>query len=107
MIKETNLKILQIAVDGGGTANDFLMQFQSDILNCKVDRPTNSESTVCGVAMMAGLGAGIFDSLESCRLIRKTDRIFEPNISDEKRNLYLSGWHKAVNATIANHSAER
>lgn len=107
MVKETNLKILQIAVDGGGTTNDFLMQFQSDILNCKVDRPTNSESTVCGVAMMAGLGAGIFDSLESCRLMRKTDRIFEPNISVEKRNLYLNGWHKAVNATIANHSTTR
>ena len=104
MVKETNLKILQIAVDGGGTANDFLMQFQSDILNCKVNRPINSESTVCGVAMMAGLGVGVFDSLESCRLMRKTDKIFEPNISDEKRKLYLDGWHKAVKATIANHS---
>lgn len=106
MIKETQLDILQISVDGGGTANNFLMQFQSDVLNCKVDRPVNSESTVCGVAMMAGIGIGIWDSIESCKKLRKTDTIFEPSLSAEIRVKYLDGWHKAVNATIANHTVK-
>lgn len=106
MIKETQLDILQISVDGGGTANNFLMQFQSDVLNCKVDRPVNSESTVCGVAMMAGIGIGIWDSIESCKKLRKTATIFEPSLSAEIRVKYLDGWHKAVNATIANHTVK-
>ena len=104
MARETNLDILKIAVDGGATSNSFIMQFQSDMLACKIDKPVNSESTVCGVAMMAGLGAGVFDSLDACRLLRKTDKIFEPKISATVRQKYLNGWHNAVKATISNHT---
>jgi glycerol kinase len=104
MANETKIPITNVLVDGGATCNNFLMQFQSDMLYCSVIRPQNLESTVKGIALMAGIGAGIITSLEECKSLIKVDRVFEPSLTAAEREKYLNGWQDAVKATIANHS---
>lgn len=88
----------KIAVDGGASSNDRLMQFQADILDCMIVRPRYLETTALGAAYLAGLSAGIF-TIED--IIRKhtVDRIFVNRISKEERNKLYSGWLNAVKAT--------
>jgi len=88
-------KIKQLNVDGGAAVNNYLMQFQSDILNAEVIRPTITESTALGVAMLAGLGVGFwqFDDLKKGRSIEKT---FKPQMSDNKRKELYEKWQFAV-----------
>ena len=85
-------------VDGGASANNFLMQFQSDILNIPVRRPSCTESTALGAAYLAGLHTGYFPSMEKLRDSRETDRIFNPGMSDEERKEITAMWHMAINA---------
>ncbi len=95
MQKDTNIKILNLNVDGGASANNFLLQFQADILNIEVNRPKFVESTALGVAFLAALGAGIW-KLEELKQYKQKDKVFYPNISDAERNKLCSNWHKAV-----------
>lgn len=92
----TKLQVLR--VDGGAVANDFLMQFQADILNIVVDRPLINETTAQGVAYLAGLAVGYWDSLAEVEKHRQMDREFEPEMADERRKELYDGWHKAVKA---------
>lgn len=88
-----------LRVDGGAAANDFLMQFQSDILGMPLVRPHCVETTAWGAAALAGLAVGLYSSPEDIRAEWQVDRKFEPTVSEQEKNALLDGWHKAVATT--------
>lgn len=90
------IRLKELMVDGGACANDFLMQFQSDILRVGVNRPVNTESTSLGAAFLSGLGAGLFKSTEELKKIRKTQCVFTPQMPQQRAEELILGWHKAV-----------
>lgn len=85
-----------IRVDGGASANNFLMQFQADILGTPVERPKVSETTALGAAYLAGLGTGMWDSLSQIEKIWQIDRRFEPRMNADQREELYAGWQEAV-----------
>lgn len=88
--------ISSLKVDGGACANDFLMQFQADILDCRVERPVCVETTSLGAAYLAGLATGYWQNKEDVIANWQRDRPFEPAMSPEQRAELLRGWKKAV-----------
>ena len=96
MEQDSGIPITELKVDGGACANDFLMQFQSDILGCRVHRPQCIETTALGAAYLAGLAVGYWESLVDIRDNWSLDREFSPEMEDETRQKLLKGWHKAV-----------
>lgn len=97
MSSDSSGKIETLKVDGGASKNDFLMQFQADILNVDVIRKEQTESTALGAALLSGLAVGFFKDLEDLKKKNKVDKIFKPNMSDERRKELLKKWHKAIN----------
>ena len=85
-----------LRVDGGACANNFLMQFQSDILNCPVVRPSCIETTSLGAAYLAGLATGYWESQQDILDNWQVERTFTPDMEDDKREELLKGWAKAV-----------
>ena len=100
MEQDSGIPIADLKVDGGACANDFLMQFQSDILNCNVQRPKCIETTALGAAYLAGLAVGYWESLEDIRSNWAIDKIFDPDMEETDRAAKLKGWHKAVKCAI-------
>lgn len=100
MEKDAGIDITRLAVDGGASRNNFLLQFQSDILNCETVRPQTVETTALGAAYLAGLCAGLWEE-DELRTTVKTGKIFKPDMSEEKRAALLSGWQKALRQTKA------
>ncbi|WP_062265168.1 glycerol kinase GlpK [Endozoicomonas arenosclerae] len=96
MEQDSGIKLSQLKVDGGAVANDFLMQFQSDILGVTVSRPELIESTAAGAAYLAGLAVGFWESTEELSKLVQVDKQFEPEMADEKRSELYKGWKKAV-----------
>jgi glycerol kinase len=96
MEQETDIKTKKLAVDGGAAANDFLMQFQADICNKQVIRPSLIESTSLGAAYMAGLKAGIWKDYEELVRLKTYEREFTPSMDDKTRKKLLEGWQKAL-----------
>ena len=96
MEADSGIKLSALKVDGGASANNFLMQFQSDILNTEVRRPRCVETTAMGAAYLAGLATGYWSSREEVIKNWAIDRTFEPMIGEEKRSEMLHGWNKAV-----------
>ena len=94
--KDLNNDISVLQVDGGAVANNFLMQFQADILQINIDRPENIESTALGAGMLAGLGVGFWKNPADLKAVRKTDQLFIPTMSKSKRSEFLSNWKLAV-----------
>jgi glycerol kinase len=101
---DSGIPLSSLRVDGGASKNNLVMQFQSDILNLKIDRPLISETTALGAAMLAGLACGLWKDEQACLQLRKTEKFFRPEISESERQLLYAGWRKAVNATISFHS---
>ena len=97
--EDTKVAMESLNVDGGASMNDYLMQFQSDILGIKVDRPEIFESTALGVAYLAGLQSKTW-TIDELKKIRKTDKLFEPNLSLENRNHLYKRWKNAVSRTL-------
>ena len=97
-----NLYIPALKVDGGAVVNNFLMQFQANILNHKIDRPVNIESTALGVGMLAGLAAGFWTNARELIELRQTEKIFTPQMQEKQRHTLLQSWEKAVKKTIRN-----
>ena len=95
MQKDAGLPLQKLQVDGGACANNFLMQFQADILNTTVERPTIIESTALGAAYLAGLAVG-FWTLDDIAFQRKVDRVFTPKMPSKDREKLYSSWKKAV-----------
>jgi glycerol kinase len=83
-------------VDGGATANNFLMQFQADILGCRIVRPADIETTALGAAYLAGLATGFFKSLGDLEKFWRAERTFEPQMEKGRREELFGGWQKAV-----------
>ncbi|MFX3674021.1 MAG: glycerol kinase GlpK [Paenisporosarcina sp.] len=99
MQHDADIKIDTLRVDGGAVNNEFLMQFQSDILQLEVELAKLNESTALGAAYLAGLATNFWMDLNEIEQMRSSKKIFNPNMDGEtSRNLY-SGWQKAVNAT--------
>ena len=93
------IPIAELRVDGGATHNNMLMQFQSDIVNTKVVRPTMVETTALGAAYLAGLAVGFWKDLEELSSKWQVDQVFSPSIQQEQRALHIQGWARAINAT--------
>lgn len=100
MEADSGISIKELRVDGGATANNLLMQFQSDILNTKVLRPTVTETTALGAAYLAGLAVGYWKSVEEIQQQWQIDKTFTPAMDDDKRKALTGGWQKAVSTTI-------
>ena len=99
MENDSGIKLKELRVDGGATANNFLMQFQSDILGVKVERPVSTESTAWGAASLAGIQSGVWD-LATLLTMRKPDKVFIPEMQKEKRDFFYARWNKAVERTL-------
>lgn len=100
MEEESNVTLTSMAVDGGAIKNEFLMQFQSDILGIAVERPAVSESTALGAAFLAGLAVGFWQSKEQIAAFRKLDNVFFPHMEEHDREHLYKGWKRAVKAAI-------
>ena len=98
MERDAGIKINQLRVDGGASANNFLMSLQSDILGCSVLRPAIVETTALGAAYLAGITSGIWSDAEELRNNERIERTFTPSIGGEERAKLLSGWRSAVSA---------
>lgn len=90
----------EMRVDGGASANQFLMQFQADILGCRVIRPAVIETTALGVALMAGLAVGLYAGLDDLRRVWKKDLCLTPQMAESDRQAALRGWHRAVKRSM-------
>ena len=96
MEKDSGVKLNELKVDGGASANNFLMQTQADIINATVARPSCLESTAMGAAFLAGLSTGYWSSRDELRTVISIDRVYKPAITEEERQTRLAGWQKAV-----------
>ena len=99
MEADAQIPILELRVDGGATKNNLLMQFQSDLLNTKVIRPTMIETTALGAAYLAGLAIGFWKNEETLSTKWVVDQIFEPLQDKEKIEKEIKGWQKAIQMT--------
>ncbi len=100
MQEDSGLAIEKMQVDGGASRNDFLLQFQSDILNTQVIRSTISETTALGAANLAGLAVGVWKHQDDIRKQFQVASIFEPMMEEENRIAHLNGWKRAVHAIM-------
>ena len=100
MASDCGQKPVELRVDGGASANQFLMQFQSDVLGCKVVRPAVIETTALGAALLAGLAVSVWKDMEEIRSIWAMDLSLEPRMEEQEREKVLSGWHKAVQRSM-------
>jgi len=101
MEKDSGIKITKLAVDGGASQNNFLMQFQSDILNCRAIRPKITETTALGAAYVAGISAGLWTGTNEIKAKASAGKIFSPEMGEEERAKLLDGWHRALKQTLA------
>lgn len=96
MEKDTGQSLAAIRVDGGASASDLLMQIQADAVGTRIERPRNVETTALGAAMMAGLGAGVWNDIDELAAIRETDRTFVPAATAKDRKARRKTWLRAV-----------
>ena len=96
MEADANAKGTELRVDGGATENNLLLQFQADIFKFNVVRPNFLETTALGAAYLAGLGIGFWDSIDDLKNQWSIDRVFKPNLDENKVNTLVGQWHKAV-----------
>ena len=100
MKQDSGLPLLALKTDGGASANDFLMQFQADLLGVPVHRPSCIETTALGAAYLAGLAVGFWQDREDIRRNWSLESCFEPGMEEERKTALLHGWKKAVKKCI-------
>jgi glycerol kinase len=100
MESDSGIAIKELRVDGGATANNLLMQFQSDILDTKVLRPQVTETTALGAAYLAGLAVGFWQSIDELQKQWQIAKTFTPSMHSDERNTLKAGWERAVKGTI-------
>jgi glycerol kinase len=100
MQEDSGLALTALKADGGAAKNNFLMQFQADIIDVAVHRPACVETTALGAAYLAGLTIGFWDSVEELRTYWKIDRVFEPSMTEEMRREKINTWKKAVTRAL-------
>lgn len=96
MAQDSGAAPTRLQVDGGASANAFLMQFQADVMNVPVVRPRVLETTALGAALLAGLAVGVYDGLEDTARVWQQDLLFEPRMEQRERERLLRGWRRAV-----------
>jgi glycerol kinase len=101
MQADAALPIKEMRVDGGATVNNYLMQFQADILNTTVVRPEITETTALGAAYLGGLAVGFWDSIDEVQAYWRVQKKFEPSMNDEVRTGNEQQWKKAIRAAQA------
>ena len=101
MEQEVGTQVPALKVDGGASANTFLLQFQSDITGKRIVRPACIETTALGAACLAGLAVGIYESTDHIRAIYRADASFEATMTDVQRNTLYDGWKQAVERTLS------
>ena len=99
MVAEADLQIPMLRVDGGGTANGFLMQFQADILGIPLQVPAITETTALGAAYLAGLATGFWQDTDEIARLWQPYRTYQPAMKDDQRNRLYNGWKRAVERT--------
>lgn len=99
MVEDSGVEIPVLRVDGGAANNDFLMQFQADILGTTIERSEIMETTALGAVYLAGLATGFFEDIEELKEYWEKDATFEPEMSEEDRDDLYAGWQNAVEAT--------
>ena len=100
MQKDTNTKITSLQVDGGASNNDYLMQFQADILQTEIARPSNFETTALGAAKLAGLSSGLFKDKKDLLSKKEIDKVYQPQLDKNTVNDLIEGWKKAINSVL-------
>jgi glycerol kinase len=100
MEKDSGISVKELRADGGAIANDFMAQFQADILDIAVLRPKVQETTAQGAAYLAGLATGFWSSREEIAKQWAVDKRFEPTMAEEQREKLYAGWTQAVQATM-------
>jgi len=100
MKKDSGVELNSLKVDGGMVANELLMQFQSDLLNVPVIRPSITETTALGAAYAAGLAVGFWNSMEDLKQYWSVDKTWQPQMEDHVRQAGVRGWKKAVQRTL-------
>jgi glycerol kinase len=101
MEADSGISIKELRVDGGATANNLLMQFQSDMLQTKVVRPVITETTAIGAAYLAGLAVGFWKDLEEIQAQWQKEIVFSPKMEEQERNALSAGWKKAIQAAVS------
>jgi glycerol kinase len=100
MKEDSGIDLKCLRVDGGASANNFLMQFQSDILNVNIDRPKVIETTALGAAYLAGLSVGFYKSVDEIKEKWEIEKEFIPNMDERKRTILYKGWKRAVERSL-------
>lgn len=100
MVTDSGYPVHTLRVDGGAAANDFLMQFQSDILGIPVERPSVNETTALGAAYLAGLAVGFWSNVDELNRHDHTERVFESVMAKEEREQLYFGWQRAIKAAM-------
>ena len=100
MIRDSKIDLKELKVDGGASANNFLMQFQSDMIQTKVERPKTLETTALGASFLAGLATGFYKDLEEVKKYRQVDKTFSPSISKEERDKKDRNWQRAIDRSF-------
>ena len=100
MQEDSGIKLKGLKVDGGASANNFLMQFQSDILDVNINRPKIVETTALGAAYLAGLAVGFYENKDDIKNSWIIDQEFAPNMSEDKRKVLYKGWKRAVERSL-------
>jgi glycerol kinase len=100
MQADSGEQLAELRVDGGAAANEFLMQFQADVLGCRVVRPADVETTALGAAYLAGLAAGFWSNTEELESFWVKDRVFEPAMPQNRRDALFAGWKDAVRRAV-------
>jgi glycerol kinase len=98
MNADAGIAIKELRVDGGATINDLLMQFQSDVIDCKVVRPKITETTAAGAAYLAGLAVGFWKDLSEIQQYWKEEKTFTPSMEDGTKNKHIQKWQRAIKA---------
>ena len=100
MEKEGGIRLRELRVDGGATRNDFLMQFQADLLGKRVIRPENTETTALGAAFASGLAVNFWENRDEVAKIWRADKVYEPTMSREARDRLYARWREAVTRSL-------
>lgn len=103
MARDLGAPLEELKVDGGASANELMLQFQSDLLAVKVIRPLVTETTAQGAAFLAGLAVGYWKSIEQVKELWKEESVFSPSKDDTKISQAIEGWHDAVRRTLTTH----
>jgi glycerol kinase len=98
MQADANIEVKELRVDGGATANNLLMQFQSDVLHTKVIRPEITETTALGAAYLAGLAVGYWKNMDEISGQWQVEKIFTPQMPLSQKDQLIKGWQRAIKA---------